>query len=108
MAVGDHMVVGRGISYQQTLGSVLAASGVDADEDAMYLTRSAIAMIWPYDDRCRLIGEDVWEFDESERDFVKLDPGDVLTAEQSNQLLDPFIKPLPPFDDSLLPASASA
>lgn len=108
VAVGDHMIVGRGTSYQQTLGSVLAASGVDADEDAMYLARSRIAMIWPYDDRCRLLGEDVWEFDESERDFVKLDPSDVLTVEQTAELLDPLIKPLAPFDDSLLPAGAPA
>jgi hypothetical protein len=103
VSVGDHMVVGRGIGYQQTLGSELAAAGLDADPQAMYLTRSAIAMIWPYDDQCRLIGEDVWEFDESERDFVKLEPEDVLTAKQAGELLDPHIKPMPPFDDSLLP-----
>jgi len=104
VAVGDYMVVGRGISYQQTLGSELAAAGVDADADAMYLTKSQIAMIWPYDDQCRLLGEDVWEFDNSERAYIKLDPADVLTAEQAGKLLEPFIKPLPPFDDSLLPA----
>jgi hypothetical protein len=108
VAVGDHMIVGRGISYQQTLGSELAAAGVDADESAMYLTKSQIAMIWPYDDRCRLLGEDVWEFDDSERDYVKLDPADVLTAALAGQLLDPLIKPLPPFDDSLLPAAVTA
>ncbi len=104
VAVGDHMIVGRGVSYQQTLGSELAAGGVDADVDAMYLTRSQIAMIWPYDDRCRLLGEDVWEFDNSERAYLKLDPADVLTAEQAADLLEPFIKSLAPFDDSLLPA----
>jgi hypothetical protein len=104
VAVGDHLVVGRGISYQQTLGSELAASGkADVDETAMYLTRSQICMIWSYDDRCRLLGEDVWEFDDAERTYILLDPADVLTAEQSGTLLDPFIKPLPPFDESLLP-----
>ncbi len=104
VAVGDHMVVGRGIGYQQTLGSELATGGVDADEHAMYLTKSHICMVWTYDDRCRLIGEDVWEFDDAERAYIKLDPSDVLTAEQAGKLLEPFIKPLPPFDDSLLPA----
>ena len=103
VAVGDHLIVGRGISYQQTLGAELAAAGVDADKDAMYLLRSQICMVWPYDDRCRLIGEDVWEFDGAERAIFKLDPADVLTAQQAGQLLAPFIKPLPPFDDSLLP-----
>jgi hypothetical protein len=108
VAVGDHMIVGRGTSYQQTLGSELAAAGLDADEDAMYLTRSQIAMIWPYDDRCRLLGEDVWEFDDARRDLVKLDPADVLTAAQAGELLEPLIKPLPPFEDSLLPAQVKA
>lgn len=106
VAVGDHVVLGRGISYQQTLGSELAAEGVDADPDAMYLTKSAVAMIWPYDDRCRLLGEDVWEFDPSVREYIKLDPADVLTARQAGQLLDPLIKPLPTFDESLLPRPA--
>ena len=30
----------------------------------MYLLRGRVAMIWPYDERCRLVGENVWEFDE--------------------------------------------
>ncbi|MEO6317922.1 MAG: hypothetical protein ABIP36_03985 [Acidimicrobiales bacterium] len=104
VAVGDHLIVGRGIGYQQTLGSELAAGGVDADPEAMYLTKSQICMVWSYDDRCRLIGEDIWEFDDAEKALIKLDPADVLTAEQAGKLLDPFIQPLPPFDDSLLPA----
>jgi hypothetical protein len=108
VAVGDNLIVGRGISYQQTLGSELVAAGVDADESAMYLTRSQIAMIWPYDDQCRLLGEDVWEFDDAGRDLVKLEPAEVLTAKQAGELLDPLIKPLPPFDDSLLPARMGA
>ncbi|GAC1374919.1 MAG: hypothetical protein NVS3B21_18450 [Acidimicrobiales bacterium] len=103
VAVGDHLIVGRGIGYQQTLGSELAAAGVDADPNSMYLTRSQICMVWPYDDRCRLLGEDVWEFDDEHRAYIKLDPADVLTAEQAGKLLDPFIKALPRFDDTLLP-----
>jgi len=103
VAVGDHLVVGRGIGYQQTLGSELVASGVEADPDAMYLVKSAITMIWPYDDQCRLLGEDIWEWDPSQREHIKLDPADVLTAKQAGELLAPYIKPLPPFDDSLLP-----
>ncbi len=102
VAVGDHMVVSRVTGYQQTLGSALVEAGVDADEDAMYLTRSQIAMIWPYDERCRLVGEDVWEFDDVKREHIKLDPADVLTAEQAGKLLEPLIRPLPAFEESLL------
>ncbi len=45
--------------------------------------------------RAGLIGEDVWEYDESVREFIPLDPIDVLTVEQSAKLLEPLIKPLP-------------
>ena len=51
----------------------------------------------------RLLGEDVWEFDTAESAVFRLDPADVLTAQQAGELLDPFIKPLPAFDDGLLP-----
>ena len=104
VAVGDHMVIGRGIGYQQTLGAELGVAGLDrVDPERMYLKKSQIMMLWPYDDRCRLLGEDVWEFDTAEAEVFDLDPADVLTAEQAGKLLAPFIQPLAPFDDSLLP-----
>ncbi len=108
VAVGDWMVVSTMVGCQQTLGSVLLAGGIDADEDAMYLLRGRVAMIWPYDERGRLVGENVWEYDEREHDLIKLDPGDVLSTERAAELLDPLIKPLRAFDDSLLPGSALA
>ncbi|MFZ0040292.1 MAG: hypothetical protein WAK93_03230 [Solirubrobacteraceae bacterium] len=108
VAVGDFMVVSTMVGYQQTLGAALVAAGVEADEDAMYLLRGRVAMVWPYDERGRLIGENVWEYDESEHDLVKLDPRNVLTTERAAELLDPYIKPLPPFDDSLLPTTQVA
>ncbi len=104
VAVGDWMVVSTMVGYQQTLGSALAAAGVEADEDAIYLVRGRVAMIWPYDERGRLVGENVWEYDDSEHDLIKLDPDDVLTTARAAELLEPFIKPQRPFDDSLLPA----
>jgi hypothetical protein len=105
VAVGDFMVVSTTVGYQQMLGSALTAAGIDADEDAMYLLRGRVAMVWLYDERCRLMGENVWEYDETEHDLIKLNPNDVLTTEQAAALLEPHIKPLPPFDESLLPDS---
>lgn len=55
-------------------------------------------------DQCRLLDEDLWEYDESARSHVKLDPSQALTARQAGDLLAPYIKDVPPFDDSLLPA----
>ena len=101
LAVGDHMICSRATMYQQIPGAVLAATGAKADEEAMYLTKSAEAMIWPYDDDCRLIGEDVWEYDTTVREFIKLDPADVLTSAQAGDLLDPLIRPLPAFEQTM-------
>jgi hypothetical protein len=101
LAVGDTMIVSRSIAYQQIPGAILAESGVPADAEATYLARSLEAMIWPYDEKGRLIGEDVWEFEPSERQFIKLNPDEVLTVTQSAQLLDHLIKPLPDYDESM-------
>ena len=104
IAISDHMIVSRSIMFQQTPGSVLAAAGVPAEANATYLVKTNEVMVWPYDDRCRLIGEDVWEYDTTGRDFIKLDAADVLTSEQSGALLEPLIKPLPAFDEAVLAA----
>ena len=100
LAVGDNMIVSRSILYQQVLGSALRDRGIDVDGDAMYLMKANIAMIWPYDDRGRMVGEDVWEYDEADRDFIKLDPAEVLSTEQAAKLLAPLITPLPPFPEA--------
>jgi hypothetical protein len=95
LAISDTMIVSTSVMYQQTPGSILAAEGVPVDPAATYLVRTAEHMIWPYDDQGRLIGEDVWEYDETAREIIQLDPQDVLTVEQSAKLLNPLIKPLP-------------
>src|SRR6204780_938936 len=89
VAVGDHLIVGRGIGYQQRLGSELAASGAGVDIDAMYLERFQLVMVWPYDDQFRLIGEDLWELDQFEGALVKLEADNGLTAAQAVQLAVP-------------------
>jgi hypothetical protein len=95
LAVGDNMIVSTSTMYQQTPGHLLAEDGLPVDPDATYLVKSAEHMIWPYDDQGRLVGEDVWEYDETVREIIALDPAEVLTPEQSGKLLAPLIKPLP-------------
>jgi hypothetical protein len=59
-------------------------SGIDVDdENAMYPYKSFNYMIWSYDEECRLMGEDVWEPDPSSSEIIKLDPVDVVTAEDA-------------------------
>jgi hypothetical protein len=102
IAVGDWMVVSTMLGYQQTLGSALVAAGIEADEDAMYLLRGRVAMVWPYDEKGRLVGENVWEYDDSEHELIKLDPDEVLSTKKAAELLEPLINPLPPFDETML------
>ena len=95
LAVGDNMICSTATIYQQTPGAVLAAAGAPVDPAAHYLVANVEHMIWPYDDQGRLIGEDVWEIDESKRQVIPLDPSEVLTVERAAELLEPLIKPLP-------------
>ena len=123
VAVADNFIASTSFFYQQVWGRsltlnkalgflpgflsdrilkrVLAAKGMKADENAMYLYSNVLEMIWPYDDEGRLIGEDVWEPDPDRVDIVKLDPADVLTTAEAGKLLAPLIKPLPAFDKGL-------
>lgn len=124
VAVADHFISSVGIVHQQISGKVfkanrlmshlpnvvstkllkklLSAKGHKANENDMYLYRTTVEMVWPYDDRGRLIGEDVYEPHPERADVTKLDPADVLTTEESGKLLAPFITPLPSFDEMVL------
>jgi hypothetical protein len=95
LAVSDNMIVSRSVMSQQQLGASIPGWGVD-DPVAMYLVTMNIAMIWPYDDNGRMVGEDVWEYDDTDRSVIKLDPSQVVTADQAGRFLEHLIKPLPP------------
>ena len=105
---GKSLTLNKALSYmpgflsERVLKRVLDAKGVKADENAMYLYSNFIEMVWPYDDRGRLVGEDVWEPDPDEATIVKLDATEVLTTAESAKLLGPLIKPLPSFDEVVL------
>ncbi|MDX6683846.1 MAG: hypothetical protein QOG94_3885 [Solirubrobacteraceae bacterium] len=103
LAVGDHLISSNAIAYQQHPGPALAALGFVIDDlHASYLHRSRQLMLWSYDDRGRLTGENVWEVDPASARVIKLDPDDVLTPEAACELLDPLIHELPPFDEAVM------
>jgi hypothetical protein len=132
VAVADHFICSVATSYQQVSGKglkqakllshlpsavsqkivekALAAKGFKADDNDIYIYKTpGMQMVWPYDDRGRLIGEDVWEPEPAKAELFKLDPADVLTTEEAGKLLAQFIKPLPNFDEFVLgkkPAAA--
>jgi hypothetical protein len=74
----------------------------------MFLYKTTVEEIWPYDDRGRLIGEDVWEPEPDKGELIKLAPSEVLTTAEAAKLLNPLIKPLPSFDEMVLNAKSAA
>jgi hypothetical protein len=111
MAVGYHQVTGRSLLEDKVLSYLPAficeflldlAFGrqhFNDDRSSMYLYKSTLYMIWPYDDRGRLIGESIWEPEPRNAEIIKLAAADVLTTQKAGRLLAPFIKPLPSFDE---------
>ncbi len=129
VAVADNYVASTAKLYQQVSGAslkfnkamsylpgflsrplvakVLKMKGVTPDENSMYLYSNYIEMIWPYDDRGRMIGENVWEPEPEKAEIIKLDRSDVLTVAQAAEKLNPLIKPLPSFDEMVLARKAA-
>jgi hypothetical protein len=130
VAVADNFVASTVTAYQQVWGGSIVSSkllshlpkglskdilmklldkkGIKADPDCMYLYKNFEETIWPYDDRGRLMREDVMEPDPSAAEITKLDPSDVLTTAEAARRLAPLIKPLPNFDVMVLGKAAGA
>jgi hypothetical protein len=103
LAVGDNLICSNAIAYQQHPAPALVARGHLVDDlDAHYLRRTRQLMVWGYDDRGRLLGENVWELDHSAAEIIKLEPVDVLSPDAAAELLAPYIQPLPPFDEATM------
>ena len=129
VAVADNYIASTAKLYQQVSGAslkfdkamsylpgflsrplvakVLKSKGVTPDENSMYLYSNYIEMIWPYDDRGRLVGENVWEPEPEKAEIIKLDRSEVLTVAQAAEKLNPLIKPLPSFDEMVLARKAA-
>jgi len=99
-------ILPKGLSADLLI-DMLKIKGMKADPDCMYLYSNFEETIWPYDDRGRLMREDVLEPDPSAAQITKLDPADVLTTAQAAALLAPFVKPLPDFDEYVLGTTAA-
>lgn len=95
IAVNDHGFSGEVVFNAFVPAPMLGESAfvdIRAGEDPgeMYLLRRTLAFVWPYDERCRLIGEHVYE-DTASREILRPDPADVITAVRAAELLTPEI-----------------
>jgi hypothetical protein len=124
VAVADNFVTSRLTVYQQIWGGTFAAAkvlrilpkglagklfigllkfkGISAGLKSMYLYKTTEQWFWPYDDRGRLMREDILEPDRTTAEIIKLPPAEVLTAARASELLLPLVKPLPDFDEYVL------
>ena len=124
IAVSDNFIASTVMAHQQVWGASILSSkalrllpkalsqdlllklldikGQKAEPDCMYLYSNMEETIWPYDDRGRLMREDVFEPDTSQAQITKLDPADVVTTAQAAAILAPHIEPMPDFDEYVL------
>ncbi len=124
VTVGDHFIASKLTVYQQVWKGTLIGTkllrllpkaisrvlfvkllhfrAIKPKVNQMYLYKSHERWFWRYDDRCRLLGEDVLESDRSTAEIMKLEPHQVLTAARAAELLLPYVQPLPDFDEYVL------
>jgi hypothetical protein len=78
-------------------GRDLLAKGVQVDDpEGYYIHQIHYAMIWPYDDRGRMIGENVYQ-DMSHGLVTQVPAEDYLTVDDARERLLPLLRPLPRF-----------
>jgi hypothetical protein len=123
--VSDHYITSVTTGYQQVLGKTLRENKLlnalpkfigrklidralsqtkhEANLDDMYMYRTVgVQMIWPYDERGRVLGEDIYEPLIDQAELFKIDAKDVMTSEQAAKALNPLIPALPSFDKMVL------
>ncbi len=86
LAVADWGICDEITFHQLAIGSDLKAIGYEVDRtDRLYHVYSRQAFIWPYDDRARLIGEDLYE-DKTSLCIDEVDRSEAITPERVRQI----------------------
>ena len=102
VAVGDHMVVSRWSAISRRWARISPRPVRTPIPTRCTCSEGRVAMVWPYDERGRLIGENVWEYDEIRARSDQARSGGRPDHRAGRGTARALIKPLPPFDDSLL------
>ncbi|RYE40018.1 MAG: hypothetical protein EOP24_42360 [Hyphomicrobiales bacterium] len=73
----------------------------DVDPEGYYNHRQHFAMIWPYDERGRMIGEHVYE-NRAYGEVIEVPVEDYVTIDDARARLRPLLKPLSPMGTGLV------
>jgi hypothetical protein len=86
LAVADWGICDELTFHQIARGSDLRAIGYDVDDpDALYHASSRQAFVWPYDDRARLKGENLYE-DKTSLVIEEVSPEEALTPARVREI----------------------
>ena len=86
IAVGDWGVADELTFHQIAPGAILKTLGYDIPkEDAIYHVSSRQAFIWPYDDKARLKGENLYE-DKTSLKIEEIDPSEAITPARVREI----------------------
>ena len=79
-------------------GFTLIEDGIEVpDPDGFYVLQQGYVMLWNYDDKARMIGEQVYE-NRALYDLQEIPEEDFITLEDARAQLMPLLRPLPVFD----------
>lgn len=105
LMVGDWGFSSESFFNTYMRGRNLIEKGIQVDgidPDGYYYLRQKFAMMWPYDNRGRMIGEHVYE-NKAFFEVVKIDEADYLTIDDVRERLLPLLRPLPAFEPAATP-----
>ena len=87
-------------------GFNLIEVGIQVDDpDGYFIMRQKYVMIWPYDERGRMIGEQVYE-NKAFYELIQIPEEDFVTIEDARARLLPMLRPLPVFEPETAAAGA--
>lgn len=89
--VNDWGIASYSTFVRFTTGAVLAAEGADlAADDQMYAQSLPMAMFWRYDERARLIGEDVYML--TDPSYERIPDGEMFEVAEMHVVARSFLK----------------
>ncbi|MDO3401693.1 hypothetical protein QWI29_16750 [Mycolicibacterium neoaurum] len=93
LAVADWGFASEAIFNSYMPGSQVAPD-LGADPGKLYIHRQVLAMVWPYDEKGRMIGEHVYEHADH-AELIEVSPEEYITLEEAREKLLPLQRPLP-------------